>query len=223
MNPGPTTINGISIYYQNIQGLIPSGHLGNKHPIFNDTKLIELHHYVETYFPDVVILNKTWLKETILLLDSEILPPDMYTIFRRDRCPETHPIDVSNSKKFRRNGGGVLIAVRDQLSIKINVIPLKHEAEILAIEVTLENKTKIIIATCYRVGTLGMHNADEILKALRMLTRKKSVKKCIMIGDFNLPKINWMSGTGTSTLDNTFLNGFAECSMVQCIHESTHK
>ena len=149
MNPGPTTINGISIYYQNIQGLIPFGHLGNKHPIFNDAKLIELHHYVETYFPDVVTLNETWLKETIL--DSEILHPDMYTIFRRDRCPETHPIDISNSKKFCRNGGGVLIAVRNQLSIKINVIPLKHEAEILAIEVTLENKTKIIIATCYRV------------------------------------------------------------------------
>ena len=160
MNPGPTTINGngISIYYQNIQGLIPFGHLGNKHPIFNDAKLIELHHYVETYFPDVVILTETWLKGTIL--DSEILPPDMYTIFRR----ETHPIDISNSKKFHRNGGGVLIAGRNQLSIKINVIPLKHEAEILAIEVTLENKTKIIIATCYRVGTLGMHNADEILK-----------------------------------------------------------
>ena len=201
MNPGPTTINGISIYYQNIQGLIPFGHLGSKHPIFNDTKLIELHHYVETYFHDVVILNETWLKETIL--DSEILPPNMYTIFRRDRCPETHPIDISNSKKLCRNGGGVLIAVTNQLSININVIPLKHEAEILAIEITLENKTKITIATCYRVGTLGMHNADEILKALRMLTRKKSVKKCIMIGDFNLPQINWLSGTGTSTLDNT--------------------
>ena len=111
MNPGPTTINGISVYYQNIQSLIPFGHLGSKHPIFNDAKLIELHHYVETYFPDVVILNETWLKETIL--DGEILPPDMYTIFRRDRCPETHPIDISNSKKFRRNGGGVLIAIRN--------------------------------------------------------------------------------------------------------------
>ena len=44
-----------------------------------------------------------------------------------------------------------------------------------------------------------------------------------MIGDFNLPQINWLSGTGTSTLDNTFLNGFAECGMVQSIHESTHK
>ena len=48
--------------YQNIQGLIPFGHLGSKHPIFNDTILIELHHYVETYSPDVVTLNETWLK-----------------------------------------------------------------------------------------------------------------------------------------------------------------
>ena len=93
----------------------------------------------------------------------------------------------------------------------------------LAIEVILKNKSKIIIATCYRVGTLGMRNADEILKALRMLSRKKSVKKFIMVGDFNLLQINWVSGTGTSTLDNIFLNGFAESVMVQCIQESTTK
>ena len=147
---------------------------------------------------------------------------DMYRIFRRDRCTETHPIDLSNPKKFRKNGGGVLIAVSSQLSIQSNVIPLKHEAEMLAIEIILKNKT-IIIATCYRVGTLGTRNADEILKALRMLSRKKSVKKFIMVGDFNLPQINWVSGTGTSTLGNIFLNGFAESGMVQCIQESTHK
>ena len=40
---------------------------------------------------------------------------------------------------------------------------------------------------------------------------------------FNLPQINWVSGTRTSTLDNIFLNGFAESGMVQCIQESTHK
>ena len=180
MNPGPTTRNGFSIYYQNVQGLIPFSHLGNKYPIFNDAKLLELHHYVETHIPDVIVLNETWLKESIL--DNEILPPHMYKIFRRDRCPETHPIDLSNPKKFRRNGGGVLIAVNNKLSVQTNVITLKYEAEILAVEITLENKTKIIIATCYRVGTLGMRNADEILKALRIITRKKSVKKCVMIG-----------------------------------------
>ena len=149
----------------------------------------------------------------------------MYRIFRRDRCTKTHPIDLSNPKKFLKNGGGVLIAVSNQLPIQFNVIPLKHEAEMLVIEIILKNKTKIIIATCYREGTLGTHNADDILKALRMLSRKKSVKKFIMVGDFNLPQINWVSGTGTSTLDNIFLNGFAESGMVQCIQlqESTHK
>ena len=165
-----------------------------------------------SYTLDILILNETWLKENIL--DSEILPPVMYKIFRRDRCPETHSIDISNPKEFRRNGGGVLIAINNQLSVQTKVIPLKHQAKILAIEITLENKTKIIIATCYRVGTLGMRNAVEIWKALGMLTRKKSVKKCIMAGDFNLAQINWTNGTGKSTLDNTFLTGFAECGMV---------
>ena len=126
MNPSPTTRNGISIYCKNVKGLIPFGYLGDKHPIFNDTKLLELHHYVETYTPDIVILYEVWLKENIL--DNEILPPVMYKIFRRDRCPETHPIDISNPKKFRRNGGGVFIAANNQLSVQTKVIPLKHEA-----------------------------------------------------------------------------------------------
>ena len=67
-----------------------------------------------------------------------------------------------------------------------------------------------------------MRNADEILKVLGMLTQKKSVKKCILVGEFNLPQINWTNGTGKSTMDNTFLNGFAECGIVQCIQEATH-
>ena len=52
--------------------------------------------------------------------------------------------------------------------------------------------------------------------------RKKNVKKVILMGDFNLPHINWSDGIGVSTIDNTFLNDFAECGMVQCIENSTH-
>ena len=92
----------------------------------------------------------------------------------------------------------------------------------LAVEILLENKTKILISTCYRVGTLGLNNAEEILKAVSTLMRKKSAKKVILVGDFNLPHINWSDGTGVSTIDNTFLNGFAENGMVHCIHSSTH-
>ena len=106
-NPGPIFKNELSIYYQNVQGLIPFGQLGKGHPIFNDAKLIELHHFLESYVPDIVILNETWLKESIN--DNEIFPSNLNTVFRRDRSPESHPADEDNPKKFRRNGGGVLI------------------------------------------------------------------------------------------------------------------
>ena len=219
-NLGTTFINELSIYYQNVQGLIPFSHVGKSHPIFNDAKLIELHHYVESHIPDIVILNETWFKESIN--DNEILPSNLYTIFRRDRSLESHPTDIDNPKKFRRNGGGILIAINNSLAASFKIIPLKCKAEMLAVEIVLENKTKIIISTCYRVGTLGLNNAEEILNAVSTLMRKKSAKKVILVGDFNLPHINWSEGTGVSAIDNTFLNGFAENGMVQCIHSPTH-
>ena len=42
--------NELSIYYQNVQGLIPFGQLGKGDPIFNDAKLIELHHILSHVF-----------------------------------------------------------------------------------------------------------------------------------------------------------------------------
>ena len=69
--------------------------------------------------------------------------------------------------------GGVLIVINNTLTATSKIIPLKCMAEILGIEIVLENKTKVIIATCYRVGTLGLQNAEEILKGVRTLTRKK--------------------------------------------------
>ena len=139
--------------------------MGKEHPVLNDAKLIELHHYFESRVPDIVVLNETWLKESIN--SSENLLSKLYTIFRRDRCPDSHPIDKDNPTTFRRNGGGVLIAINNTLKATSKVIPLKCMAEILGIEIQLENKTKVIIATCYRVGTLGVQNAEDLLKGVR--------------------------------------------------------
>ena len=122
---------------------------------------------------DIIVLNETWLEPSIL--DSKIFPPDKYKIFRLDRSEKTHPIDPLNIKKYRRNGGGILIAVNVSLSIESKIIPTKCSAELLAIaiELRLSNKTKMILTTCYRVGTLGMTNCSEILNALGKLSSKK--------------------------------------------------
>ena len=51
-----------------------------------------------------------------------------------DRSEKSHPIDPLNTKKYRRNGGGVLIAINTSLSIHSKIIPTNCSAELLAIE-----------------------------------------------------------------------------------------
>ena len=104
----------------------------------------------------------------------------------------------------------------------VNKIDVKCKAELLSAELILEDKSKIIIVTCYRVGTLGIDNANEIPSAIRTLVPKKSVRKLIMVGDLNLKGINWEDGIGKSNIDNVLLNGFAECGLIQCVKNATH-
>ena len=61
----------------------------------------------------------------------------------------------------------------------------------LAIEIILDDGSKIVISTCYRVGTLGTSNYNEIANVLQKLLRKKRLKKFILVGDLNLKNANW--------------------------------
>lgn len=60
VNPGPDmNANSLSIYYQNVQGLIPFSYLADKNPKFEDTKICELQNFIFTSLPDIIILNET--------------------------------------------------------------------------------------------------------------------------------------------------------------------
>ena len=226
-NPGPKShikvpLNNnksISVFYQNVQGLIPFGCLTDLHYNLDNTKIYELQAYILKNNPYVIILNETWLKPSIL--NTEILPSD-YNVFRLDRSIQSHPIDPINPNKFRRNGGGVLIAVNSKLSLQSKVVPIKCAAQLPAIELTLPDSTKIIISTCYRIGALGMANCNEIMQALNKLSRKKMLRKFLVIGDFNLKCVNWNMGNSTNTVENEFVNGFADLGLMQCIDAPTH-
>ena len=63
---------------------------------------------------------------------SEILPNKDYKIFRLDRSHLTHPPHAADPKKFRRNGGGVLIAITNSFDLNPKLFVSKAKAEILS-------------------------------------------------------------------------------------------
>ena len=224
LNPGPVHFEGnnaLKIHYQKVQGLIPFSCLSDQNPLLDVTKMHELQTHVNFHKPDLIILNETWLKDTID--DNEILSCEQYKIFRCDRTTETHPPDPDDPKKFRKNGGGVFIAVKTSLAINAQRVNLKIKAELLAVELVMNDSSKVIIATCYRVGTLGIGNQSEICNAIHKLLMKKKVKKFILIGDFNLPGVSWCPTVfSTNYIEKAFIDSFAENRLIQCINLPTH-
>ena len=136
-------------------------------------------HIYETS-PDIIILNETWLKPSIK--DEEILPSKMYKMFRLDRSVSSHPSDPSNPRKFKLNGGGVLIAVKNTLNLNPKLIKQTCSAEVLTVELSLPNKKKICLSTLYRVGTLGWDNFLRLQQYYNSIFASKKFKQTYIIG-----------------------------------------
>ena len=221
LNPGPNN-ECLSVYFQNVQGLIPFSNLGDKHPSLDRTKIFELNQYIGDKKPDLVILNETWLNGSIK--NSEVIENSNYTVYRCDRSDLSHPRDDCNSNKFKKFGGGILIAIRSDIEANPTRLSLRRGAEILAIETTL-NGSKFIFCTCYRVGTLGIVNHDSIAESFRSLFKSKKPKKIFVMGDFNLNSISWPIHDNSdihNPIDKRFVDTFNELCFSQCITSPTH-
>ena len=221
LNPGPE--NNIKVYYQNVQGLVPFSNLGDQHPRLNRTKIFELNLFIHDNKPDVILLNETWLKKSVQ--DHEIIEDKVYKIFRKDRSVLSHPPDKNNPKKFRKNGGGVLIAVRDDIDATSQRISLGNGAEILALEINNKG-TKFVFCTCYRVGTLGSDNHESITNSLKSFYKSKRPKKVFVVGDLNLSSVTWPYDPDTPISNNTekcFIDTFNDLGLNQLIGQTTHK
>ena len=217
LNPGPTDTGGrYSALYLNSRGLIPWGELNKQHPILHAAKIRSLNSHLAQSKTDIVIINETWLKPSIL--DNEVIPTDKYKVFRLDRCDFTHPI--------KDNGGGIMIGIRHDLDIESKLIPVKCRAEILGLELTDKRGRKTILATFYRVGELvrelGAENHSRVDQYLRNIRRRRKVDELILIGDLNMPDTNWVNVTSNKDTEKLFLDTFNDLSLNQLIFEPTH-
>ena len=219
LNPGPAP--NLTTYFQNVQGFINLKDINDPNAPLNMSKILEFQAYVYSNKPKIIALNETWLKPSIL--DNEILPADAYKIFRVDRSQHTHPFDPDNPYRYRKNGGGVLIAVRSDLEVTSKIIKLKCKAEILTVQISTNDKSNIYFCTCYRVGTLGNENLQEVdtyLRSLYNLNKKRT--RLFVVGDFNMSKTNWLSSTSTCMIEQNFVNLFNDLGLSQMILEPTH-
>ena len=175
LNSGPSEHNtedtacGLKTLYMNSRGLKAlvddSSVQGSK-----ISKLILFQNLVYANQFDIVCVCETWLNEDVL--DNEILQG--YTIYRNDR---------SNYR-----GGGVLLAIKSDLrSLRRNQLEGTH-CELVMVEVFPLGRPKLIIGVFYRPPN---DNTDSLLDLRSSLDILDESCRFILVGDFNLPRINW--------------------------------
>ena len=126
----------------------------------------------------IICLTETWLSDFIC--NGEILPTG-FVLYRKDRPSR---------------GGGVLIAVRE--SLFSSFIPSPHDLEMVCVKLGRGNDC--VICCVYIPPECSFSYVSSVVQFLTDLT--SSFRKCVIVGDFNFPDIDWSILMGTSNSSN---------------------
>ena len=74
----------------------------------------------------------------------------------------------------------------------------------------------------YRVGTLGAKNHQEFQEYVRKARLRRGVSGVIVVGDFNLPMIDWDNFSGPGHVEQSFLDTFSNFGFEQLVNCPTH-
>lgn len=153
----------LQLYYQNVRSLV--------------SKINILTPPLNTSFFDIIALSETWLSPSI---SNSELNFNNYIIYRCDRSPR-------NSVHSR--GGGVLIAVNCQLKSKILNVNINYVEQVL---VQLHLGSNLFILSCaYIPPNSPLTLYENYFSALNELYLSYPNSNLILLGDFNLPSLDW--------------------------------
>ena len=133
------------------------------------------------------------------IFNNEILPTG-YDIFRKDRA---------------LRGGGVLLAV-DQ-SIPSKELQSPHDLEVLSVEIS--SPIAFLVCVVYMPPNAALSYCQRLIEYLAQLCEEHRV---IILGDFNLPDVNWLTMSGSSESSQTFCDFVFDFGLVQLVDEPTH-
>lgn len=169
-------INNFEIFHENVRSV-----MNKKTEILLSTRDLEY---------DCISINETWLHPSHN--NSEFIN-DKYNVFRKDR-------KFSDIKA--KKGGGVLLAVHKKYDCELVTLPECEPLEAVCVRVALKS-TYIYIYCLYIRNRLNTHREltearyNNHLNAIKAVTAKCSpADTLIILGDFNLPYVNWTSDSG---------------------------
>ena len=175
-NPGPMldtqATDGFKILYLNARSLKAFVHS----PENTYTKVCKISLFQDLVYSgnyDVVCVYETWLNNSVL--SSQILP-NYRTVYRRDRSG--------------RVGGAVLVVVKSGIQATRRYDLEIDDTELIVIEVVTSNSKPVILYTFYRPPD----STPDVFQSLNnSLQRNKESSRIVMMGDFNLPSLQWSS------------------------------
>ena len=153
--------------------------------------------------PAILLICETWLNESTS--NAGISIPNYEICARVDRS------DTGNGI-----GGGLIVYSR--LGIKILPFDKHNDSnfnQYTAFSIMTETE-KLNLVFIYRPPSSDLQNLEELCKIV-----KNSDKNTIIIGDFNLPSINWRNGTADQK-GRRLLEAVEEADMTQLVDFPTH-
>lgn len=173
----------LNIYYQNVRGLRTKTHSFLRNVCLNSY--------------DIIILTETWLMDSVY---SSELFDGRYLVWRRDR-------DYSRTSQTR--GGGVLIAVRCDLTV-VERCDWRSTAEDIWISVTMKRSRPTVTYNLHICGVyLCKENAgnsyntqlQNYTNSLSNLMSSHLLDKFVIVGDFNFgSQVEWTYDTDSTGL-----------------------
>ena len=159
----------------------------NAHSVKN--KLLDIKTNIQIMLPkpDIIVISETWLHDGFF--DSE-LGLTGYNIHRQDRNSLNNPSS---------NGGGVMICSKKHLSaVPIQIV--NCEVEMCCVRMNCRENAILVIPDYIPTqseelnGNALLAKYESAVKVIEELKHTYPEDKLLIIGDFNLSRINWSNG-----------------------------
>jgi len=161
-------------------------------------KLSDFQSFVCSSDFSILCITETWLSNGIF--NNEILSKG-YNIYRKDRDSR---------------GGGVLLALRDHITC--SQLPSPPDIEIITVLISTSNP--FIISVVYIPPNSSDAYHEMLHNYLTSLVIEPS--PIILLGDFNLPDVEWATYSGSSLRSNQFCDLLFQLNLSQLVNEPTH-